>query len=228
MFVNDQMNNSFNTISEAIEDLKNAKMIIVVDDEDRENEGDFIISAEHITTEHVNFMINYGRGLICAPLTKEIANKLDLPPMMSKAEDSHETAFTISVDAALHTTTGISASDRAMTLKLLSDPYAKDCDFVRPGHIFPLIAKSGGVRQRPGHTEAAVELAKLAGCSPVGVICEILNDDGSCARVPELKILAKKHNLKLITIADLIKYQNELENNFTTISGEEKNECIGR
>lgn len=219
---------NFNTITEAIEELKNGKMIIVVDDEDRENEGDFIIPADFITKEHVNFMINHGRGLICAPLTKEIAKNLDLPPMIAKAEDSHETAFTISVDAAFHTTTGISASDRAMTLKLLADPYAKDCDFVRPGHIFPLIAKSGGVRQRPGHTEAAVDLARLAGCSPVGVICEILNDDGSCARVPELKTLAKKFDLKLITIEDLIKYQNELEQNFVNVSIKEKNECIGR
>ena len=201
----------FNTIEEAILDIKNAKMVIVVDDEDRENEGDFIIPADLITKDHVNFMITEGRGLICAPLTEEIAKRLELPPMIAKAEDSHETAFTVSVDAALYTSTGISVSDRAMTLKLLTDKYAKGSDFVRPGHIFPLIAKSGGVRQRPGHTEAAIDLAKLAGCSSVGVICEILNTDGSCARVPDLKILAQKFDLKLITIAELIRYLENAE-----------------
>lgn len=198
----------FNTIEEAIEDLKLGKMLIVVDDEDRENEGDFIIPAEIITKEQVNFMITQGRGLVCAPITAYAAQRLNLPPMVARAEDSHETAFTVSVDAALHTSTGISASDRAMTLKLLSDPHGRPEDFVRPGHIFPLIAKDGGVRQRPGHTEAAIDLAKLAGYRPAGVICEILNEDGSCARVPQLRKLADKFDLKLITIADLIKFLN--------------------
>ena len=197
-----------NTIEEAIEDIRLGKIVIVVDDEDRENEGDFIIPAEIITTEHVNFMITHGRGLVCAPITAMAAKRLQLPPMVTNSQDSHETAFTVSVDAALHTSTGISVSDRAMTLKLLSDPYGSPEDFVRPGHIFPLIAKDGGVRQRAGHTEAAIDLAKLAGFRPAGVICEILNKDGSCARVPELKILADKFNFKLITIADLIGYLN--------------------
>lgn len=199
----------FNTIEEAIEDIKAGKMVIVVDDEDRENEGDFIIPAEIITKEQVNFMITYGKGLICAPITKETAQRLELPPMVAKAEDSHETAFTVSVDATFHTSTGISASDRANTLRILSDPFATAQDFVRPGHIFPLIAKDGGVIERPGHTEAAVDLAKLAGFRPAGVICEILNKDGSCSRVPELKILAREFGLKIITIEDLAAYRKQ-------------------
>ena len=198
----------FNSIEEAVEDIKKGKLVIVVDDENRENEGDFIIPAELVSKEHINFMITVGRGLVCAPITEEKAKHLDLPPMITKAEDSHETAFTISIDAAKNTTTGISTSDRAVTLQLLTDPSAKASDFVRPGHIFPLIAKQGGVRQRPGHTEAAIDLALLAGCAPVGVICEILNQDGSCARVPDLQKLAKKFDLKLITIEKLIEYMN--------------------
>lgn len=196
----------FHTIDEAIEELKQNRMVIVVDDEDRENEGDFIMPAACVTAADVNFMATNGKGLICAPLAKSYAQKFDLPLMVTRSKDSMQTAFTVSVDAALHTSTGISAIDRAVTLKLLSDFHSQPLDFVRPGHIFPLIAKEGGVLERAGHTEAAVDLAKLAGFPPVGVICEILNQDGSCARVPQLKKLAAEHNLKIITIESLIKY----------------------
>jgi 3,4-dihydroxy 2-butanone 4-phosphate synthase/GTP cyclohydrolase II len=197
----------FNTIEDALADIKTGKMVIVVDDENRENEGDFIIPAEIITPEAVNFMALYGRGLICAPLTKAYADKLGLSPMVPRNEDSLETAFTVSIDAANEISTGISASDRSHTLKILTDTASTSKSFIRPGHIFPLIAKDGGVVERAGHTEAAVDLAVLTGHSPVGVICEILNDDGSCARVPDLIILAKKFDLKLITIEDLITYK---------------------
>lgn len=198
-----------NTIKEALLDIKSGKVVIVVDDENRENEGDFVIPASLITTEIVNFMAMHGRGLICAPISQEFALKLNLPPMVECLEDLHQTAFTVSVDAAQGTSTGISANDRFITLQKLSAPLSEACDFVRPGHIFPLIAKDGGVIERAGHTEAAVDLAKLCQLPPVGVICEILNPDGSCARLPELIEIAKKFNLKLITIEDLIKYQEE-------------------
>ncbi len=203
------------TIESAIEEIKNGKMIIVVDDENRENEGDLVMAAELVTPEAVNFMARYGRGLICAPLTANYATRLKLAPMVEKNEDSFTTAFTVSVDATNYTTTGISVKERAMTLKVLSDPFACDIDFRRPGHIFPLIAKDGGVIERPGHTEAGVDLARIAGLSPVGVICEILNEDGSCSRLPELKVFAKDHKLKIISIEDLIKYRkdNHLANN---------------
>lgn len=197
---------NLNTIPEAIEEIKNGKMIIVVDDENRENEGDFIMSAEFITPESVNFMAKFGRGLICTPIGEEISKKLDIPLMISKGKESMGTAFTVSIDASKSITTGISAQDRAFTIKLLSDPNSCAQDFVRPGHIFPLIAKEGGVLEREGHTEAAVDLAKLAGHAPVGVICEILNDDGTCARLPELLKMAKEFNLKIISIEHLIKY----------------------
>lgn len=196
----------FNSIEEALKDIKNGKMVIVVDDENRENEGDFIMPADTITPDAVNFMALYGRGLICAPLTKSIAKNLGLNPMVPRNEDSLETAFTVSIDAAEGISTGISANDRAHTLKLLAAHDSNTKSFQRPGHIFPLIAKDGGVNERPGHTEAAVDLAKLSGFSPVGVICEILNDDGTCARVPDLKILANKYDLKLITIEELANY----------------------
>ena len=200
-----------NTIEEALAELKKNKMIIVVDDEDRENEGDFIMPAETITTEAVNFMATFGRGLICTPLSRDIAKKLDLKPMVEKSEDSHETAFTVSIDADRKhgTSTGISARDRAITLKLLTEKNTESSDFVRPGHIFPLIAKEGGVLERPGHTEAAVDLATLCDMSPVGVICEILNPDGSCARLPELLKFAKEHDMKVISIEDLIDYKKK-------------------
>ena len=203
----------FNSIEEALSDIKAGKMVIVVDDENRENEGDFIMPAQNITSKDVNFMALYGRGLICAPLSSSFAKRLELNPMVEKNEDSHETAFTVSVDAKYNISTGISAKDRAITLSLLGSENSKSCDFVKPGHIFPLIAKDGGVIERPGHTEAAVDLAILTGNTPAGVICEILNEDGSCARVPDLIKLAGKFNLKLITIADLIEYKKKLKFN---------------
>jgi 3,4-dihydroxy 2-butanone 4-phosphate synthase/GTP cyclohydrolase II len=201
----------FNTIEEALTDIKKGKMVIVVDDENRENEGDFIIPAELITPQSVNFMALYGRGLICAPLTQAYAEKLGLNPMVPRNEDSLGTAFTVSIDASNNISTGISASDRSHTLKLLTNTDSQATSFIRPGHIFPLIAKDGGVVERAGHTEAAVDLAILTGHKPVGVICEILNDDGSCARVPDLIILAKKYDLKLITIEDLITYKKNID-----------------
>lgn len=200
----------FNTIEEAIEDIKNGKMIVVVDDEDRENEGDLLMAAEKATPEAINFMARFGRGLICAPMSKERLNELDIHSMVSNNTDPKETAFTVSVDAT-STTTGISAKERAMTILKLVDNKASSKDFTRPGHIFPLVAKKGGVLKRAGHTEAAVDIAKLAGLYPAGVICEIMNEDGTMARVPELVEYTKKHNLKLITIADLIAYRRKNE-----------------
>lgn len=201
----------FNTIQEALEDIKQGKMIIVVDDEDRENEGDLLMAAEKVTPEAINFMATYGKGLICLPLTGERLEELNLPAMVSKNSDSLETAFTVSVDAKGITTTGISAYDRAATVKVCLDPKTKPEDLGRPGHIFPLRAKDGGVLKRSGHTEAAVDLARMAGLYPAGVICEIMNDDGTMARVPDLMEFTKKHNIKIITIADLIKYRIKTE-----------------
>ncbi|EIT85887.1 bifunctional 3,4-dihydroxy-2-butanone 4-phosphate synthase/GTP cyclohydrolase II protein [Fictibacillus macauensis ZFHKF-1] len=200
----------FHSIEEAIEDLKAGKPVIVVDDEDRENEGDFVAIAEKVTAESVNFMARHGRGLICTPIDENLATKLELSPMVTHNTDSHGTAFTISIDHKL-TTTGISAAERALTIQKLVEDGAKSQDFKRPGHIFPLIAKGGGVLQRAGHTEAAVDLAVLAGAKPAGMICEIMNEDGTMARVPELRELAKEHNVKLITIKDLIHYRNQKE-----------------
>lgn len=204
------MSDVFNTIEEAIEDLKIGKMVIVVDDENRENEGDFIMPAQIVTAADVNFMATHGRGLICAPVSTQIAADLHLPLMYSDGSDHQGTAFTVSIDASHDISTGISAEDRMTTLKLLADPQSKPSDFVRPGHIFPLIAKEGGVLVREGHTEAAVDLAVLAGYRPAGVICEILNEDGSCARVGELEVLAQKFNLKLISIEDLKKFKQNI------------------
>ena len=196
----------FDPIEAALEDLRNGKVIIVVDDEDRENEGDFIAIAEYATPEVINFMATEGRGLICTPITEERANQLQLRPMTDVNTDQHGTAFTISVDHQ-ETTTGISAFERSLTIQKLIHPLSQPQDFKRPGHVFPLIAKNGGVLRRAGHTEAAVDLARLAGKQPAGVICEIMNEDGSMARVPQLKKLAEKHDLKLITIQDLISYR---------------------
>lgn len=197
----------FNTILEAVEDLKQGKMIIVVDDEDRENEGDLVIAAEKATPEAVNFMIKYAKGLLCVPIEEEIADKLKLNPMVENNTDNHETAFTVSVDYK-DTTTGISAYERALTINKIaeSDNYS---DFRRPGHIFPLIAKKSGVLDRIGHTEASVDLAKLAGLKGCAAICEIIKDDGTMARRDDLFAFAKKHNLKMITIKDLINYRRK-------------------
>lgn len=200
----------FNTIEEAIEDLKNGKMIIVVDDENRENEGDFLVLAEFATPENINFMAKYGRGLICTPMTKGIANSLDLNPMVERNTDNHQTAFTVSVDYKT-TETGISAFERSETILQLVNAKSTPSDFRRPGHVFPLIAKDNGVLERQGHTEAAVDFAKLCGAVPAGVICEIMLDNGKMARVPQLQKIAEEHHLKFVTIADLIKYRYENE-----------------
>jgi 3,4-dihydroxy 2-butanone 4-phosphate synthase/GTP cyclohydrolase II len=193
----------FDTIEEALDDLRAGKMIVVVDDEDRENEGDLIMAASKVTPEAINFMVRHGCGLVCAPLTAERLEQLELPQMVSHNTDTHQTAFTVSVDATT-VTTGISAYERAETIRVLLDPKTGHADLRRPGHIFPLQAQEGGVLRRAGHTEAAVDLAKLAGLPPAGVLCEILNEDGTMARVPQLKEFCRRHRLKLITIADLI------------------------
>jgi 3,4-dihydroxy 2-butanone 4-phosphate synthase/GTP cyclohydrolase II len=197
-------------IEEAIYDLMLGKVIIVVDDEDRENEGDFVALAEKVTPEMINFMITEGRGLVCVPITKERAVELDLPPMVAQNTDYHGTAFTVSVDH-LETTTGISAYERARTIKGLIDPKTKPQEFRRPGHIFPLIAKKGGVLRRAGHTEAAIDLARMCGSYPAAIICEVIKEDGMMARVPDLLKIARKHGLKFISIKDLIHYRNEKE-----------------
>lgn len=197
-----------NTIEEAIEDIRNGKIIIVVDDEDRENEGDFMCAAEKTTPEMINFMATHGRGLICAPLTESRCKELDLKTMVTNNTDHLETAFTVSVDLKGNgVTTGISAADRAKTIIALIDSDTKAFDLARPGHIFPLIAKQGGVLRRTGHTEAAIDFARLAGFKPAGVICEIMNEDGSMARLPELAEVARKFNLKLVSIEDLVAYR---------------------
>ena len=197
-----------NSIEEALEDIKNGKIIIVVDDEDRENEGDFICAAELVTPETVNFMATHGKGLICASLTEERCSELDLPMMVTHNTSSHSTAFTVSVDLLGHsTTTGISASDRAKTLRALVDPMTRPDDLARPGHIFPLKSKKQGVLRRAGHTEAAVDLAVLAGLKPGGVLVEVMNEDGTMARLPELLKMARELNLKIIAIKDLIAYR---------------------
>ena len=197
----------FHTIEEAIYDLMQGRVVIVCDDEDRENEGDFIALADKVTPETINFMITKGRGLVCTPITEQRANQLKLSPMVDHNTDSHGTAFTVSVDHK-STTTGISAAERATTIQYLIHPDAKPADFNRPGHIFPLIAKDGGVLRRAGHTEAAVDLARLSGSSPAGVICEIMKEDGEMARVPDLKEISEEFDLKMITIKDLIQYRN--------------------
>ncbi|MCP9748057.1 bifunctional 3,4-dihydroxy-2-butanone-4-phosphate synthase/GTP cyclohydrolase II [Lacihabitans sp. CS3-21] len=200
------------SIEEAIEEIKNGKVIIVVDDEDRENEGDFICAAEKITPELVNFMVKEGRGLMCAPLTSERCKALGLDPMVRKNTAEHETAFTVSVDLlGQGCTTGISASDRSKTIQALVNPNTKPEDLGRPGHIFPLIAADGGVLRRTGHTEASIDFARLAGLKPAGVLIEILNEDGTMARLPECRVMADKFNLKLVSIKDLIAYRLEKE-----------------
>ena len=201
-----------NTIEEAIEDIKVGKVVIVVDDEDRENEGDFLAAADKVTPEMINFMATHGRGLICAPLVEDRCEELGLDLMVGKNTAEYETPFTISVDLIGHgCTTGISASDRSKTIKALVDPNTRPSELGKPGHIFPLKARKGGVLRRAGHTEAAIDLARLAGLYPAGVIVEIMNEDGSMARMPELKLIAKKHQLKIITIKDLIAYRIENE-----------------
>ncbi len=201
----------FDKIEDAIEDLKKGKMVIVVDDENRENEGDIVFLAEYANYENINFMVTHARGLICVPMTEERADELGLLPMTIKNTDAKGTAFTVSVDSKFGTTTGISVHDRLKTIKDLSDSAKSGNDFTKPGHIFPLIAKKRGVLERQGHTEAVVDLAKLAGSIPMGVICEILKDDGTMARVKDLEIFSQKHDLKIISIEDLITYKKKNE-----------------
>lgn len=197
-------------VEEAIYELMRGQVIIVVDDEDRENEGDFVALAEKATPEVINFMITQGRGLVCMPITAERAEELDLKPMVAQNTDFHGTAFTVSIDHN-DTTTGISAHERAVTVKAIMDPNAKPSDFRRPGHMFPLVAKKGGVLRRAGHTEAAVDLARMCGSYPAGVICEVIKEDGTMARLPDLVEIAKQFDLKLISVKDLIHYRNEKE-----------------
>jgi len=207
----------FHSIQEAIEDIRDGKMIIVVDDEDRENEGDFLMAADKVTPEAVNIMVKHGRGLVCVPITKDRARDLELDYMVTEGADPDEAAFTISVDHKKLTTTGISAPDRANTIKELINPNADPYDFRRPGHIFPLIGVNGGVLRRAGHTEAAIDFARLADCKPAGIICEIMHDDGEMARLPELIELSKKFDMKLVTIKDLIAYRMKHESLVTNI-----------
>ncbi len=200
----------FGTVEQALEDLKNGKMIVVTDDPDRENEGDLICAAKYATQENVNFMASYAKGLICMPMTKELCERLELNQMVEKNTDNHETAFTVSIDH-VDTTTGISAYERSVTAMKVEDPDAKPEDFRRPGHMFPLQAREGGVLKRTGHTEATVDLVKLAGLGECGLCCEIMREDGTMMRTTELKQFSKEHHLTMITIEDLIKYRLERE-----------------
>ncbi len=206
-----QKSSVFDSIEQGLEDIRRGKMVIVVDDESRENEGDFIMAAEKVTSESINFMAKYGRGLICMPMTGERLDRLGLSPMVTKNTAKLGTPFTVSVDAVQGTTTGISAQDRAATVQTLIDPASKPEDLAKPGHIFPLRAMEGGILRRAGHTEAAVDLAVLAGLMPAGLLCEIMADDGTMARVPELLELKPRFDLKLITIKDLIFYRRRTE-----------------
>lgn len=201
----------FSTIEDAISDIKKGKMIIVIDDPSRENEGDLICAASKVTPSIINFMAKFGRGLICVPMLPEKLDELELNPMVRNPEELKDAAFTVSVDAKRGVTTGISAHDRAITVKTLINPKTKPSDLAKPGHIFPLRYQEGGVLVRAGHTEAAVDLARLAGLYPAGVICEIMNDDGTMARLPQLQKFAKRHRLKIITISDLIEYRRRNE-----------------
>jgi 3,4-dihydroxy 2-butanone 4-phosphate synthase/GTP cyclohydrolase II len=202
---------TFSPVEDLIADIRLGRLVIIVDDEDRENEGDLVCAAAKITPEAINFMATHGRGLICAPITQEAAERLGLPLMVRRNTESHGTNFTVAVDAADGVTTGISASDRAATVAVLANPLSEPRDLVRPGHILPLQAKQGGVLRRAGHTEAAVDLARLAGLEPAGVICEILNEDGTMARLPQLLEFAEKHGLKIGTIESLIDYRRSQE-----------------
>jgi 3,4-dihydroxy 2-butanone 4-phosphate synthase/GTP cyclohydrolase II len=201
----------FDPIDSVIADLKKGRMVILVDNADRENEGDLIMAAEHITPQAVNFMARFGRGLICVPTTSERLKQLGVERMVSNNRETFKTDFQITVDAAQNITTGISAADRAETIRIMADPTATPEDLVQPGHVFPLRARPGGVLQRAGHTEAAVDLARLAGCRPIAVICEVMSDDGTMARLPELRKFAKKYKLKLASIEELIAYRRSRE-----------------
>src|SRR5207302_1465767 len=201
----------FDSIEDVVADIREGRMVIVVDDEDRENEGDLVMAAEKVTPEAVNFMAKFGRGLICVPITEERAAQLGLQRMVLDNRESQRTDFTVSVDAARGVTTGISAADRARTIQILADPNSKPNDLVQPGHVFPLRAKPGGVLRRAGHTEAATDLPRIAGLQPAGVLCEILHDDGTMARLPELLEFRKKHGLRICTIQSLIAHRRVRE-----------------
>jgi len=201
----------FASIPEAIDDFRNGKIIIVVDDEERENEGDFVMAGEKVRPEDINFMATNGRGLICMPVSGERLAELQIPMMVSDNTTPHGTAFTVSIGAKGKISTGISASDRAVTIRTVADPATEPADLCRPGHVFPLRAKPGGVLERAGHTETAVDLARLADLAPVGVLCEIMNEDGTMARLPQLKKVAERFGLKMITVADLIRYRRKTE-----------------
>jgi len=198
-------------VKDAIDDFRDGKMVIVIDEEDRENEGDLTLAAEKVTPEIINFMAKYGRGLICMPMTGERLRELNIPLMVAKNESIHGTAFCVSIEARRNVSTGISASDRAITIQTAVDPKSQPGDLIRPGHIFPLRARRGGVLKRAGQTEAAVDMARIAGLSPAGVICEIMNDDGTMARLPELKVFGKKHDLRIISVVDLIHFRLKTE-----------------
>lgn len=204
----------FDSIDTALQDFADGKFVIVLDNEDRENEGDLIMAADKVTPERIAFMVNYTSGLICVPMPKARLDELELPLMVESQENEEamKTAFTITVDARHGVSTGISAEDRALTIKLLADPSSAATDFSKPGHILPLVAREEGVLLRPGHTEAAVDMARLAGCQPAGVLCEIVNKDGTMARKAELQRFAKDHDLSIITIADLVRYRIHHEN----------------
>jgi 3,4-dihydroxy 2-butanone 4-phosphate synthase / GTP cyclohydrolase II len=200
----------FSKITEALDEIRAGRMVLVVDDADRENEGDFIVAAQHCTGEMINFMVTHGRGIVCLPVVGSRLDSLAIPQMVNNA-NGDETAFTVSIDYRPSITTGTSAQDRAATARAIADPLAQPGDFQKPGHVFPLRAKDGGVLRRAGHTEAAVDLAQLAGCFPAGVICEVMNQDGTMARLPELVRVAREHGLKLISIADLIEFRRHRE-----------------
>src|ERR1700726_4155692 len=201
----------FATVEQAVEDIRQGRMIVLVDDEDRENEGDLTMAAEKITPEAINFMAKYARGLICMPLTEDRCDELHLPLMSAINTSVHGTAFTEAIDGRLGVTTGISASDRAITILTAIDPKTRPQDLARPGHIFPLRARNGGVPVRPGQTEASVDLARIAGLTPAGVICEVMNEGATMSRVPQLVEFCKQHNLKMLTVADLIRYRMQHE-----------------
>ncbi|MDD0809518.1 bifunctional 3,4-dihydroxy-2-butanone-4-phosphate synthase/GTP cyclohydrolase II [Curvibacter sp. RS43] len=198
-------------VEDIVADMRAGRMVILVDEEDRENEGDLVLAADHVTPEYINFMARYARGLICLTLSREMCERLNLPPMVSNNGAKHATAFTVSIEAAEGVTTGISAADRSRTVQAAVAPNAQASDLVQPGHIFPLQAVEGGVLMRAGHTEAGCDLATMAGCSPASVICEVMNEDGTMARLPDLQLFAAEHDLKIGTIADLIEYRSRTE-----------------
>jgi 3,4-dihydroxy 2-butanone 4-phosphate synthase / GTP cyclohydrolase II len=209
--MNETTESTFSTIDEALEDIRAGRIVIVVDDADRENEGDFIMAAEKATPERLNFMVTHGRGIVCLPTTAHRLDELRIPLMVSKNNESHGTAFAVSIDVQGRTTTGTSAFDRAATVRAIADPQLRPEDIRMPGHVFPLMAKEGGVLKRAGHTEATVDLARMAGLYPAGVLCEVLHPDGSMARMPELTRVARDHDLRMISIADLIEYRRRRE-----------------